>query len=102
MVATLCLPMLPEHKETPKDLLDVIMDWQLDGTNLQEQRETRCLRLVYQKVAAERMHQGGFKDLVLPLVKLAMSRCAFIGAGTAVVGQLTFVSATAAHSTFTS
>ena len=94
--------MLQEHKETTDHLTDVIMDWQLGGTDSQGQRETQCLRLVCQHIAAERMPQGGFKDLVLPLVKLAMSRCAFIGAATAVVGQLTFVSGTAARSTFTS
>ena len=94
--------MLQEHKETTDHLTDVIMDWQLDGTDSLEQRETRCLRLVCQHTAAERMRQGILQELFLLLVKLEVSECAFIGATTAAVGQLLFVSGTAAHSTFTS
>ena len=94
--------MLQEHKEKADYLTYVIMAWQLDGTDLQEQRETQCLRLVCQHIAAERMRQGIFQGRFLPLVKLGMSKCAFIGATTAAVGQIPFVSGTAARSTFTS
>ena len=91
-----------ELKDIAKHVTSVIVDWQLNGTDLQEHQESRCLHLVCQHTAVERMRQVGFQEIIPPLVELAMLKCVFTGVVTAAVGQLTFVSGTVVRFTFTS
>ena len=101
-MATHCLTMPREHKDTTEDHTNVIVDWRLGGTDSQEHQETRCPLVVYQRIAVERVHQGGSQVHTLPLAKLPTPKSAFTGVITAAAGQLPSVFATVACSTFTS
>ena len=102
VLTTNTLAMQNEHVVT-RVIQHVTVHWQPNGTDSAIRPGTKCPPLVYQSIAAVRMRQGGFQAIIPPWHRESkLSKCAFTGRITAVVGQRISGVVTVMGSMFTS